>query len=127
MQVLFGFLLAVPFQQNFSEVTNFQKSMYFATLILTAVSTALFIAPTAFHRFTFRLQQKERLVHLGNRLAIAGIAFLGLAMTCAITLITDWLYNATATVITAALILIMFVTLWVIIPGYGRHEAEEER
>jgi hypothetical protein len=127
VQVLFGFLLAVPFQQNFSEVTSFQKSMYFATLLLTAVSTALFIAPTAFHRFTFRLQQKERLVHLGNRLAIAGIAFLGLAMSCAVTLITDWLYSTVATVITSALVLIMFVTLWVIVPELARHEAEEER
>ena len=72
VQVLFAFLLAVPFQQNFTEVTDFQKSVYFVTLLLTAVSTALFIAPTAFHRLTFRLQQKERLVMLGNRLAIAG-------------------------------------------------------
>ena len=85
MQVLFGFLLAVPFQERFEYVTTFQKTAYFVTLILAAISTALFIAPTAFHRFTFRLQQKERLVHFGNRCAIGGIAALGLAMTCAVT------------------------------------------
>ena len=126
VQVLFGFLLAVPFQQNFTEVTDFQRTVYFITLVLTAVSTALFIAPTAFHRFTFRLQQKDRLVKLGNRFAIAGIAVLGAAMTCAVTLITDVLYGAVATAITAALILTMFVTFWLLIPLHGRQEADSE-
>jgi len=125
--VLFGFLLAVPFQRNFTEVTEFQKSVYFITLILTAISAALFIAPTAFHRFTFRLQQKEHLVRYGNRFAIAGIAVLGLAMTCAVTLITDVLYGAVATVITASLVLAMFVCLWLLIPLRGREQAERDR
>jgi len=125
VQVLFGFLLAVPFQQRFEDVTEFQKSAYFVTLVLTAISTALFIAPTAFHRFTFRLQQKERLVHFGNRCAIAGLAALGLAMTCAMTLITDWLYGAVATAIAAGLILAMFAFFWLAIPLRGRQEAED--
>lgn len=122
--MLFGFLLAVPFQQNFTEVTEFQKSVYFLTLILTAISTALLIAPTAFHRFTFRLQQKDRLVHFGNRFAIAGVAILGLAMTCAVTLITDVLYGTTATIITAMAILLMFVLFWLLIPLRARERAE---
>lgn len=125
VQVLFGFLLAVPFQQNFTEVTEFQKTVYFITLVLTAISTALFIAPSAFHRFTFRLQQKDRLVKLGNRFAIAGIATLGAAMTCAVSLITDVLYGAVPTAITAGLVLAMFVTFWLLIPLRGRQEAEE--
>lgn len=125
MQVLFGFLLAVPFQSRFDEVTGFQRSAYFVTLVLTAVSTALFIAPTAFHRFTFRLQQKERLVLFGNRCAIAGLAALGLAMTCAMTLITDWLYGTVATAITAGLILAMFLAFWLAIPLRGRQDARD--
>jgi len=124
--VLFAFLLAVPFQQNFSEVTEFQKSIYFVTLVLTSISAALFIAPTAFHRFTFRLQQKDRLVRFGNRFAIAGIGVLGLAMTCAVTLITDVLYGAVATAITATLVLLMFISFWLLIPLFGREEAERK-
>lgn len=124
VQVLFAFLLAVPFQQNFTSVTEFQKTVYFVTLLLTALSTALFIAPTAFHRMTFRLQQKERLVRLGNRLTIAGVAVLGLAMTGAVVLITDVLYSGTATAITGILVLLMFVCFWVLLPLRGRQEAE---
>lgn len=124
VQVLFGFLLAVPFQQNFTEVTDFQRTLYFVTLLLAALSTALLIAPTAFHRFTFRLQQKERLVMLGNRFAIAGVAALGLAMACAVMLITDVLFDAVATAITGSLILLLFVTLWVFVPLHARHLAQ---
>lgn len=124
--MLFGFLLAVPFQQNFTEVTEFQKSVYFVTLILTAISAALFIAPSAYHRLTFRLQQKEPLVQLGNRFAIAGIGTLGLAMTCAVTLITDVLYGTVATVITATLVLLMFVTFWLVVPLRRREQAERD-
>ncbi|MBK5233264.1 MAG: hypothetical protein JJE13_09830 [Thermoleophilia bacterium] len=126
VQVLFAFLLAVPFQQNFTQVTEFQKSVYFATLLLTALSTAMFIAPTAFHRMTFRLQQKERLVQLGNHLAISGIGCLGLAMTGAVMLITDVLYDTTATVIATGLILLMFVSFWILLPLHGRRKAEDE-
>jgi len=124
VQVLFAFLLAVPFQQNFTEVTDTQEAVYFITLLLTAISTALFITPTAFHRFTFRLQQKERLVKLGNKLAIAGVCTLGLAMTGAVTLITDVLYGTAATIIVAVLALAMFVSFWILLPAHGRYEAE---
>jgi len=125
VQVLFAFLLAVPFQHNFTQVTEFQKSAYFATLLLTALSTALFIAPTAFHRMTFRLHQKERLVRLSNRLAIAGLASLGLAMTGAVMLITNVLYSTAATVITSVLVLLMYVSFWFMLPLRGRQEAED--
>ncbi|MGK2933466.1 MAG: DUF6328 family protein [Solirubrobacterales bacterium] len=124
VQVLFAFLLAVPFQRRFDEVTDFQKSLFFATLLLTALSTILFIAPTAFHRFTFRRQQKERLVRLGNKLTIAGVAALGLAMTGAVALITDFLYSSTATIITTALVLLMFVSFWILLPLHGRRQAD---
>lgn len=124
VQVLFAFLLAVPFQQNFAEVTDPQKNLYFVTLILTMASTALFIAPTAFHRFTFHLQRKEQLVKLGNKLTIAGVAALGFAMVGAVTLVTDVLYGETLVTLTVAgLSLAMFVFLWLALPVQGRREA----
>ena len=116
VQVLFAFLLAVPFSSGYSQVTAFQQDAYFATLIFTAVSAALLIAPSAYHRLTFRYQQKERLVVLANRFAIAGLGSLALAMTGAVTLITDVLYGATATAITGIAALSMFLALWYVLP-----------
>jgi hypothetical protein len=116
VQVLFAFLLAVPFQQNFSEITSFQERVYFATLLCTAISAALLISPTAYHRLNFHLQQKKELVLVSNRLAIAGMAFLALAMTGAIMLITNVLFGAAATVAFSAAALTMFVVLWGLLP-----------
>jgi Family of unknown function (DUF6328) len=116
VQVLFAFLLAVPFQQNFTKISEFEKKVYFATLLLTALSAALLIAPSAYHRITFRYQQKHRLVFVANRLAIAGLAALALAMTCAILLITDVLFGTTTTIITVAVALTVFVLLWAVLP-----------
>lgn len=126
VQVLFAFLLAVPFQQNFTKITGFQKDVYFATLLLTAFSAALLIAPSAYHRITFRYQQKHRLVFIANRLAIAGLAALALAMTCAIMLITDILFGTVATVITVAAALTMFGVLWALLPLKRRLKYRDE-
>lgn len=116
VQVLFAFLLAVPFQKGFEEVTEFQKIVYFATLILTAISATMLISPSAYHRITFRYQQKRRLVYYSNRFAIVGLAFLALAMTGAILLITDVLFSTTAAVVTAGLALCVFGFFWFAMP-----------
>lgn len=116
VQVLFAFLLAVPFQQHFTEITPFQEKVYFATLLCTAISAALLISPTAYHRLTFHLQQKRELVFISNRLSIAGLAFLALAMTGAIVLITDVLFGAAVTAIFGVAAATMFVTLWGVLP-----------
>jgi len=116
VQVLFAFLLAVPFQQGFEEVTSFQKDVYFATLILTAISATMLISPSAYHRITFRYQQKRRLVYYSNRFAIIGLVFLALAMTGAILLITDVLFSTAAAVVTAGLALCVFSFFWFAMP-----------
>jgi hypothetical protein len=127
VQVLFAFLLAVPFQQRFSSISEFDKKAYFATLLLTAISAALLIAPSAYHRLTFRYQQKHRLVFVANRLAIAGLSTLALAMTCAIMLVTNVLFGTVATtVVTTALVLTMFVVLWAVLPLKRRLRYRDE-
>src|ERR1700753_199852 len=127
VQVLFAFLLAVPFQQNFSKTSEFDKKIYFATLLLTALSAALLIAPSAYHRITFRYQQKHRLVFVANRLAIAGLATLALAMNCAVMLITNVLFGAVATtVVTTVLVLTMFFVLWAVLPLKRRLRYRDE-
>lgn len=116
VQVLFAFLLAVPFQRNFTEISSFQERVFFATLLCTAISAALLISPSAYHRMTFHLQQKRQLVLLANRLTIAGLGFLALAMTGAVMLITDVLYGGLATVVISAASIAMFVALWYALP-----------
>lgn len=116
VQVLFAFLLAVPFQQNFSEITPFQERVYFATLLCTAVSAVLLISPTAYHRLNFRRQNKEELVMVSNRLAIAGMTFLAFAMTGAIMLITDVLFGTAATVVFSAAAVVLFAVFWGALP-----------
>lgn len=116
VQVLFAFLLAVPFQQNFEKITSFQKDVYFATLILTALSAVMLISPTAYHRLTFRYQQKRQLVFYSNRFSIIGLTFLALAMTGAVMLITDVLFDTAATVVVTALTVLAFGTFWFALP-----------
>jgi hypothetical protein len=112
VQVLFAFLLVVPFNQRFADITSFQRTVYFVTLLCATAACACLIAPTAHHRIEFRAHDKERIVMGGNRLAIAGLALLATAMTGAITLITDFLYSSTTTTIAAVLIALLFATLW---------------
>lgn len=116
VQVLFAFLLAVPFQQGFEKITEFQKDVYFATLMLTALAAVMLISPTAYHRLTFRYQQKRRLVFYANRFSIAGLIFLALAMTGAIMLVTDVLFGAVATIVATALASLAFGVFWFALP-----------
>jgi hypothetical protein len=116
VQVLFAFLLIVPFNQRFPDITSFQKTVYFVTLLLTAASSACLIAPTAQHRVEFRRQHKEQILLMANRLAIVGLALLAIAMTGAILLITDLLYGSTLTAVVTVAVGIAFAALWYLIP-----------
>ena len=116
VQVLFAFLLAVPFQQGFADITAFQRGAYFGTLICTAIAAVMLISPTAYHRLTFRYQQKRKLVFYANRFSIIGLIFLALAMTGAIMLITDVLFGSTATIAVSAATVLVFGTFWFGLP-----------
>jgi hypothetical protein len=116
VQVLFAFLLAVPFQQNFTKISEFEKKVYFGTLLCTAISAALLISPSAYHRLTFHFQQKRELIRIGNRATIVGLGFLALAMTGAIVLITDVLFGGAATYVVGAGAFSMFLVLWYLLP-----------
>jgi hypothetical protein len=117
VQVLFAFLLAVPFQQHFTEINGFEKGVYFFTLLCTALSAILLIAPSPYHRLTFHLQQKRELIRLANRFTIAGLALLAMAMTGAIVLITDVLFgNTVVTAVTGLGTVSAFAGLWYVLP-----------
>jgi hypothetical protein len=120
VQVLFGFLLTVPFQQRFVDVTAFQKDVYFVTLLLTAVSIAFLLGPSAFHRLTFRHGQKPYLIHLGTRQTIAGLVFLALAINGTLLLLSDFLFGTTTVVIVIACTGVLFTWLWFGLPLWRR-------
>jgi Family of unknown function (DUF6328) len=112
VQVLFAFLLVVPFNQRFADITTFQRTVYFVTLLLATAATACLIAPTAHHRIEFRQQDKKRIVFSATKLAVAGLALLAAAMTGAVMLITDLLYHQTTVVIVAGAVALLFMVLW---------------
>src|SRR5215475_1840374 len=116
VQVLFAFLLAVPFQQRFGEANAFQRDVYFVALLAAAVATAFFIAPSAFHRMAFQQHEKPAIVRTGTRQFIFGLIALAVAMNCAVLLVTDFLFQAPTAVVTVVLLASLFAWLWF---GYG--------
>lgn len=117
VQILFAFLLAVPFAPGFDDVTGFQKNLFFATLLFTAFSTACLIAPTATHRLRFHQRDRSYVIEVAHRLTIAGLAFLALAIVCAVALITDLLYDGAARWIWPTLVAVVIAVLWFIRPS----------
>ena len=116
VQVLFAFLLGVPFTQRFSQVTELQKDVYFLTFLCAAVATALLIAPSAYHRLEWRRGDKEHLLVVSNRLAISGTVFLALAISGAVFVVTDILFDAPTAAVVAALTAAFFGWLWYGLP-----------
>jgi hypothetical protein len=116
VQVLFAFLLVVPFNQGFADVTNFQQTIYFVTLLFTAAAAICLIAPSAHHRVEFRQQDKEHIVRTGNRIIILGLALLAVAMTGAVVFVTDVLYKTTTVYVVGIGAAAAFVVFWFLIP-----------
>ncbi|HEV8687520.1 MAG TPA: DUF6328 family protein [Gaiellaceae bacterium] len=120
VQVLFAFLLAVPFQQGWQKVTDTQKYAFFVALLCAAIGTALLIAPTTYHRLRWREHDKEQLLETSNRLALGGTAFLALGMTAAIFLVTDIVFHWTVTVAVTGAIAVTFAWFWYALPLWRR-------
>jgi cobalamin synthase len=118
VQLLFGFLLTVPFTQRFADTTSFQRNVYYVTLISAACSTICFIAPSAVHRLRFHQNDRAYVIESANKLAIAGLLFLALALVCAVLLITDLLYSGARVVLYVAAIALLLVVLWFVRPLY---------
>jgi hypothetical protein len=116
VQVLFAFLLVVPFNQRFADVTDFQKTLYLITLLFATASAICLIAPTVHHRIEFRKQQKGEIVLAGNRIVIVGLTLLAIAMTGAVLFVADFLYGTAMTVAAATGVAVVFAVLWYLIP-----------
>jgi hypothetical protein len=121
VQILFAFLLTLAFTQRFAETTSLQRAVYVGTLLLSAASVALLIAPVAFHRMVFRRRQKDDLVAATNRLALAGLVTLFMAMVGAVLLILDVVLGNGPAVALTAVVAAWFVLLWFVLPLPARH------
>jgi hypothetical protein len=116
VQVLFAFLLTVPFSQGFANTTSFQRDLLFAVLAATAISAALLIAPSAWHRIRFRQKDKELILRMSNRMTIAGLSFLAIAMVGAVMLIANYVFSDTLTIVSGIVAVLVFGTFWYAIP-----------
>lgn len=116
VQVLFAFLLAVPFQRGWPHLAHRDRDVFYAALLATAVSTALLIAPSSYHRLRWRDRDKEYLLETSNRLTIAGLLCLAVAVNCVVFVISDFLYGYAAAVPVTSALAVVFVALWYGLP-----------
>jgi Family of unknown function (DUF6328) len=116
VQILFAFLLTVPFSQRFPMLTPFQRDVFYVTLLATTLSTACLIAPSASHRIRFHKSDRSWLIESANTLLIVGLAFLAVAVGAAVLLITDLMFDGARVWVYTALVWSVIVVLWFVRP-----------
>jgi amino acid transporter len=116
VQVLFAFLLAVPFANGFPKLGELDRHVFFVAFIATALSTVCLIAPSSYHRLRWRDHDKERMLVVSNWLTIAGLVFLAVAITAVVFVITDFLFHRAWAVAFTALVAAAFLVLWFALP-----------
>jgi hypothetical protein len=116
VQVLFAFLLGLPFTNRFHQVTGTSKVLYIVALVTTAVASAFLIAPSAYHRLNFRTPDKEHIVLVANRMAVAGTACLALAIGTSVFVVTEFLYGSSLGAALGALVGLLLAWLWFGLP-----------
>jgi Family of unknown function (DUF6328) len=126
VQILFAFLLIVPFQQTVDRTTDFQRDVYFLTLVAVCVATGLLIAPAAQHRVLFRQHDKEALLHRSSRNAYAGLVVLAVAISAAVLLVIDVLFSRTQAWVTAGAVAAVLAWWWIVIPFWQRSHNRQD-
>ena len=126
VQVLLAFLLTAPFQQRFAQLPGSLRNAFFASIVCATVATVLLIAPSAHHRLRWRAGEKERLLRIGNQMALWGTVFLAAAIVLALYVVTNILFTSDLALWTAAAAVVVFAGLWYILPLTWRPSPEEE-
>ncbi|GIF68647.1 membrane protein [Asanoa ishikariensis] len=131
VQILFAFLLTLPFSNGFPKTTEFQRDIYLVALLSAAAATAMIIAPVAFHRALFRQGRKPELVKFGHKMATGGLFFMLISMSAAVLLITDFILSRMVAIMLSVVTALFFTTFWAILPWSRRDwfeadETEEE-
>jgi hypothetical protein len=120
VQILFAFLLSLPFTTVFKQLSGGERDLYLTCLILAVVATALLLGPVAYHRLVFRQGEKEKLVRAANTMAILGLITVGLAVSMSLLLVAGFVAGYVAGAVIAALVLAMFGLLWFALPLTSR-------
>jgi hypothetical protein len=116
IQVLFAFLLVLPFQQRFTDLSDNQVYVYFSALLCAALAIVLLITPTATHRIRWRQQDKEALLRLSTKTSLAATMFIAAGMTGSVLLITDFLFRSPTPAIVTAVLAAAFTWFWYGLP-----------
>lgn len=127
VQVLFAFLLAVVFQQNFAKATRFEHDVYLATILCSAGAALCFIAPAAWHRILFEQSDKRHIITVANRFVISGVVFLALAMTLALLLVCDFVFGGTTAIVVPVIVGPVFTWFWFVAPLLRRRRDRREQ
>ena len=122
VQVLFAFLLAVPFARGWPKVTTFQRDVFFVSFIGAAVSSALLIATSSIHRIGWRVSDKEKIVRAGTVLTIGGLFALAVAIVAVVLLVTDYIFSRTTAIASAAGVAAVIVATWYVLAFLLREE-----
>jgi uncharacterized membrane protein YedE/YeeE len=125
VQVLFGFLLSLPFTTRFAVLGHAQRTLYVTALLLAALSTALLLGPVAYHRLVFRRRLKQNLIRAANVMAICGLAAVGLTVSAAVLLVLSYVVKGAAAVVLSAVIGCLFAALWFVFPLTRRRSARD--
>ncbi|MER7892356.1 DUF6328 family protein [Micromonospora sp. NPDC094482] len=126
VQILFAFLLTLPFSNGFTRTTAFQRDVYVVSLLAAAAATALIISPVAFHRALFRQGRKPELVRFAHRMATGGLAFMLIAMVSAVLLITDFVLDRPIAFVLSAVTGVWFLVFWVLLPFARRNWGDDD-
>ena len=123
-QVLFAFLLVLPFQSTFGQLTALQKDIYVGALLSSAAAIALLLAPSSYHRINFRRPMKEAMIRWANGLLIAGMGFVVLGITLSVSLVLDLVLGLVPAIVLSLLTAGWFVWFWFGVPLIRRHQFE---
>lgn len=117
IQIVFAFLLGIPFTARFTQLSTTQQDVYVAALLMSVISVAVLEAPVAIHRGLFRCGMKERVVILSTRCARAGMLLLSLSLDCAVFLVIDVVIGRLAAAVVTACVAAAFLGLWFVFPA----------
>jgi cobalamin synthase len=124
VQVLFAFLLILPFQQSFAETTAEDQAVYALALLASALATAMLIAPSMYHRLNFRGGRKEQMLFDSNKLLIAGTMLTGVGVACAVYLVVDVVYGGIAAMVATLVVVVVYGVAWIGLPLLRRGDDE---
>jgi hypothetical protein len=123
VQFLFGFLLAVAFTEHYARASGFEKVTHLVAVVFATASVALLTAPAAWHRLLFRHGQRPQILRVANRLTVAGLACLAIAMTATVLLLFNVVVGTPFAVVVAVLAAVMFGVLWFVLPLRARRDS----